>query len=80
MGVARVNFVEDCDVLVGGQPDDPNQPILAPHKIGKTNTPFMIPEGLHCFSVAALPPFSPLWQVGQVTAGGPELVLTFTRP
>jgi hypothetical protein len=79
MGVARINFAEDCDVVVGGVPDDPNQPILDPKRVGETNTFFMMPDGLHCFSVGAALPFSPLWQVGQV-GPGPILVLTFTRP
>ena len=79
MGVARVTFAEDCDVFVGGQPDQADQPILDPRRVGQTNQAFMIPNGLHCFSIAAAPPFSPLWQVGQVSS---DLVLdlTFERP
>jgi hypothetical protein len=79
MGVARISFTEDCDVVVGGVPDEADQPILDPRRVGETNKEFMMPDGLHCFSIAAPPPFSPQWQVGQVVAGQ-VLKLTFTRP
>ena len=79
MGVARVNFVDDCDVVVGAAPDDPNQPITGAKKVGGTNTDFMMPDGLYCFSIKATPPFSPLWQMGQVS-GASFLILRFTRP
>jgi len=79
MGVARISFADDCDVVVGSAPDDESQPISNPRRVGRTNTDFMLPDGLHCFSIAATPPFSPPWQMGQVS-GNSFLKLTFTRP
>jgi hypothetical protein len=67
MGVATVGFSDDCEVVVGGQPAQPDQPILDPRCVGRTNVPFIIADGLHCFSLLAARPFTPLWQLGQVS-------------
>ena len=67
MGDVRVTYQDDCDVVVGGQPDQPDQPIENPKKVGRTNEPFMMADGLHCFSIVPARPFTPLWRVGQVT-------------
>jgi hypothetical protein len=67
MGDVRVTYKDDCDVVVGAQPDGPDQPIQAPKKVGRTNETFMMADGLHCFSIVPGRPFTPLWQTGQVT-------------
>jgi hypothetical protein len=67
MGVANIAFSDDCVVVVGGQPAQPDEPILDPRPVGRTNIPFIIADGLHCFSLLAAQPFTPLWQIGQVT-------------
>jgi hypothetical protein len=67
MGVANVSFNEDCEVVVGGQPAQPNQPITNPQPVGRTNTPFIIADGLHCFSLRGASRLTvPVWQIGQV--------------
>jgi hypothetical protein len=69
MGVAKVSFDEDCEVVVGGQPTQPSQPVTNPRLVGRTNTPFIITDGLHCFSLrGATRPAVPLWQIGQVNS------------
>lgn len=69
MGVAKILFDEDCEVVVGGQPAQPDQPVTNPQHVGRTNTPFIIAEGLHCFGLrGATRPSVPLWQIGQVDA------------
>jgi hypothetical protein len=72
MGVAKISFSDDCIVVVGGQPSQPDQPLLDVRPVGRTNVPFIIADGLHCFSLLAAGPFAPVWQVGQV---GPARVL-----
>ena len=79
MGVVHVKFMEECAVVVGGQPDEPHEPILNPREVGRTNTVFMMPDGLHCFSLETSTPFTPPWQVRQVHPGA-TLELIFTRP
>ena len=67
MGVANVSFNEDCEVVVGGRPAQPNQAVTNPQLVGRTNTPFIVADGLHCFSLrGATRPTVPLWQIGQV--------------
>jgi hypothetical protein len=67
MGVAKVSFTEDCEVVVGGQPAQPDQPVTNPQLVGRTNTPFIIADGIHCFSLrGATRPTVPIWQTGQV--------------
>lgn len=69
MGVATVSFDEDCEVVVGGQPAQPDQPVTNPRPVGRTNTPFIITDGLHCFSLrGASRPTVPIWQIGQVNS------------
>jgi hypothetical protein len=78
MGVARISFKDDCAVMVGGQPDGPDKAILNPRPVGRTNTPFIIADGLHCFSLdEACMPFAPRWQIGQVSPGN-VLKLSFS--
>ncbi|HYM02957.1 MAG TPA: hypothetical protein VET85_08420 [Stellaceae bacterium] len=77
MGVVVVKYKEDCGVTVGAQPDQPTQPIGNPKKVGKTNTPFIMADGLHCFSLDTATPFTPLWQTGQVSEAA-VLNLAFT--
>lgn len=69
MGVAKVSFNEDCEVVVGAQPAQPDQPVTNPQPVGRTNVPFIILDGLYCFGLrGASRPTVPIWQIGQVNS------------
>lgn len=66
MGVVHVSFELDCDVVVGDEPAQPGGPVGNPAVVGRTNTRFIMTDGLYCFSLASPQPFTPLSQIGQV--------------
>lgn len=67
MGVVLVTFASSCDVIVGDQPEQPNDPVINPVAVGRTNTRFIMADGLYCFGLDSAQPFAPVWQVGQVS-------------
>jgi hypothetical protein len=67
MGVVHVTFDLNCNVVVGDQPEQPDDPVINPVAVGQTNKRFIMADGLYCFSLDNPQPFTPVWQVGQVS-------------
>jgi hypothetical protein len=78
MATIRIKFDGgNVPVLVGAEPDSPNQPIANPTDTGyTTNTPFIVTVGIYCFGLRSNSLYTPLWQIGQAV-DGTQLELEF---